>query len=299
MKIIATSDIHIPKYQAKMPALIRQLVGSNADVMIIAGDIANINDSAMEDFFGEISMFPGPKLYVPGNHDLWVGEGNKGSDSKERYNVILPEICRKYDIHMLDQEPFIYKNIGFAGNIGWYDYSFARVYAPAPGTKFLRYKDSKKLSIPEEIKWSDLTIDDWRKKEVYYKAFMGMIQSTGCNDRDYIKDFWDDKDFCEMMQAKLDEHLTKIENKVEKIVAVFHCVPFKESLARNNAKPNVCFMNAFIGSKYLGDVIYKHPKVALTLWGHVHHRQSLSKGAIKCINISYDTSSSNPVNIEI
>ncbi len=295
MKIVATSDIHIPKYQAKMPALVRQLVGSNADVMILAGDIAPANDSALEDFFGEISMFPGPKLYVIGNHDLWVSDG----DSKERYTTTMPDICNKYGIHLLDQGPFVHKNIGFVGNVGWYDYSFARVFAPPPGTQFLRYKDSKKMSLPEVVKWNEITLEDWQKKEMYYRGFLGMIQGTGCNDKDFIKNFWDDREFCLMMQDKLEDHLRAVENNVEKIVAVFHCVPFKEALARNNAKPNICFTNAFAGSKHLGDVLYRHQKVSLALWGHVHHRQSFSKGQIKCINISYDVDSSNPVNIEI
>ncbi len=294
MKVVAVSDLHIPKHQTKMPALVKSIVGSSADVLIVGGDTAPDNDTAFEDFLGELSYFPGPKLYVMGNHDLWVTEGS----SRLRYEKTVPELLAKNSFHSLDHEPFIYKNVGFAGNIGWYDYTFARVYAPAPGTQFIRTNDNKKVSVPEPVKWADLTEEDWRKKEIFYKGFFGMLQGTGCNDKDYIKDFWEDKEFCEMMQEKLDRHLAAIDPKVNQIVTAFHCVPFKEALTKNNAKPNICFTNAYAGSKHLGDILYRYKKVKLAVWGHMHNRSSFSKGNIKCVNISFDTAASNPVHIE-
>ncbi len=103
-----------------------------------------------------------------------------------------------------------------------------------------------------------------------------------------------------MRVEQLDEDLKKVSKKATKIVTAFHCLPFKEGLIRNNIKPNVCFTNAFAGSKALGDVLYKHPKVGLCIWGHIHQRQKLSKGTIRCVNVSFDPSApTNPVLLEI
>lgn len=296
MRIIATSDVHIPKYLNRMPALIRRLTTDIADVLILLGDIAPVNDQAFDEFLCNFAYFKGPKLFVMGNHDIWTVEGS----SKKRYEEIVPALLAKHNFHPLDKEPVIFQGVGFVGNIGWYDYSFSQVYTPRPGTEYIRYKNSRKLSMPEPIKWDDISEDDWKKKEIYYKGFLGLIQGTGCNDKDYIKDFWDDKEFCSRMVGQLDEDLTKVSKKAIKIVAAFHCLPFKEGLIRNNNKPNVCFTNAFAGSKSLGDVLYKHPKVGLCIWGHVHHRQKLSKGTIRCVNVSFDPAApTNPVLLEI
>ena len=51
--------------------------------------------------------------------------------------------------------------------------------------------------------------------------------------------------------------------------------------------------------KYLGEILYKHPKVCLALWGHIHERQEIIKGRIKCINMSFSQTGNNPYEIEI
>ncbi|MDQ7823477.1 MAG: metallophosphoesterase [Candidatus Eremiobacteraeota bacterium] len=296
MKIIATSDVHIPKYQAKMSSLARRLSTDAADVLLLLGDIAPVNDEAFDEFLCNFSYFTGPKLFVTGNHDIWTVDGS----SRERYEKTVPAIVEKHKFHPLDKEPIIYRGVGFVGNIGWYDYTFSRVYAPPPNTQYIRYKNSKKLSMPQVVKWEELSEEDWKKKEIYYRGFLGLIQGTGCNDKDYIKDFWEDKEFSQMLQQKLEDDLRKVSKKADKVVAAFHCLPFKEGLIRDNARPNVCFTNAFAGSKGLGDVLYRHPKVAAALWGHIHHRQSFSKGVIRCVNVSFDPQApTNPVLVEV
>jgi Icc-related predicted phosphoesterase len=296
MKIVATSDVHIPKYVNKMGALVRKLSTEAADVLLLLGDIAPANDDAFDEFLCNLAYFRGPKLFVMGNHDLWTEAGS----SRERYEKIVPQLLEKHKFHVLDREPVVYQGVGFVGNIGWYDYTFSRVYTPPSSTQYIRYKNNKKFSMPEVVKWSDLNEEDWRRKEIYYRGFLGLIQGTGCNDKEFIKDFWEDLEFCAMRQQQLDEDLKKVSKKATKIVAAFHCLPFKEGLIRNNTRPNVCYTNAFAGSKGMGDILYKHPKVGLCLWGHVHQRQNLSKGTIRCVNVSFDPSaSSNPVVLEI
>jgi len=223
MKIVATSDLHIPKHINRMGGLVRKLIAEHADVMLLLGDIAPANDDAFEEFLSNFSYFRGPKLFVMGNHDIWTIDGS----SKERYEKTIPALLEKHKFHSLDREPVIFQGVGFVGNIGWYDYSFARVYTPPSGTQYIRYKNSKKLSMPEVIKWDDISEEDYKKKEVYYKGFLVLIQGTGCNDNDYIKDFWDDREFCLARQQQLEEDLKKVSKRATRIVAAFHTLPFK------------------------------------------------------------------------
>ena len=126
MKIIAVSDIHIPKNDAKMPQMINAINNSNAEVLILGGDIAPANDKALENFLASISNFRGLKMYISGNHDLWVADKNSSETSLDRFQNVLPEIYEKYGFYSLERQPLLYKDIGFVGNIGWYDYTFVR-----------------------------------------------------------------------------------------------------------------------------------------------------------------------------
>ena len=64
MKIIAVSDIHIPKNNARLPQMVDAINKSDAEVLILGGDIAPANDAALEDFLASISNFRGLKMYV-------------------------------------------------------------------------------------------------------------------------------------------------------------------------------------------------------------------------------------------
>ena len=57
MKIIAVSDIHIPKNNARMPQMVDAINNSEAEVLILGGDIAPGNDPALEEFLTSISNF--------------------------------------------------------------------------------------------------------------------------------------------------------------------------------------------------------------------------------------------------
>ena len=298
MKIIAVSDIHIQKNNARMPQMVDAINNSDAEVLILGGDIAPGNDPALEEFLTSISNFRGLKMYISGNHDLWVG-GDSKETSLDRFQKTLPAIYEKYGFYSLEKQPLLYKDIGFAGNIGWFDYTFVRTYSPPFGTKFVRVDDNLKPT-KQVVSWAQMTQADWKRGYVLIKSlFSFQPEETGTRDIDFIKGFPDDVVFCSQMKEKLEEDLASIEKSARKIVAVFHCVPFKEGLIRKNATAVACVRNAWAGSKYLGEVLYKHPKVCLALWGHIHERQELVKGRIKCANMSFSPEGENPYVIEI
>lgn len=294
MKIIAVSDLHIPKNDAKMPEMIRNINSSDADVLLLGGDIAPANDMALENFLKSISGFRGKKMYVAGNHDLWTTDGS----SLDRHEKILPMIYRKYGFHSLEKEPVVYKDVGFAGNIGWFDYSFVRVYSPPNGSKFKRTVKGEPVGQP--VSWQELTDEDFSTQAIGIMGMLGLKRVTGSNDIEYMHGIGTDKEFCAKLTHKLEEDIKAIEDSVKKIVIVMHCVPFKEGLARDNSAPEVCVRNAYAGSKRLGEVIFRHPKVSTLVWGHVHNRQKFVKGRTQCYNVSFDkTGSENPVKFEV
>ena len=297
MKIIAVSDIHIPKNNARLPQMVDAINKSDAEVLILGGDIAPANDAALEEFLASISNFRGLKMYVSGNHDLWIADKNSTETSLNRLQNVLPAIYEKYGFYSLEKQPLLYKDVGFAGNIGWFDYTFVRTYSPPFGTKFIRLDDNLQET-KQVVSWAQMTQADWKRGYVKIKTLFS-IEQTGTNDIDYIKGFPDDVIFCDQMKEKLEDDIASIEGNARKIVAVFHCVPFKEGLIRKNATAEACVRNTWAGSKDLGEVLYRHPKVCLALWGHIHERQELVKGRIKCVNMSFSPEGVNPYVIEI
>ena len=72
------------------------------DVAIIAGDLTTGPVSRHARALQALSAFGGLKLFVPGNHDLWVPPGQ---DSLHRLEQELPAVCAEAGFHALDSEP--------------------------------------------------------------------------------------------------------------------------------------------------------------------------------------------------
>ena len=74
MKIVYCSDLHIDITQNNsktIPFIIDYINKKSPDVFIIAGDLANssIEITNFLKHFKELKII---KIYVPGNHDLWI-----------------------------------------------------------------------------------------------------------------------------------------------------------------------------------------------------------------------------------
>ena len=161
MKIFATADLHYtPKRKQEMEKLALDLKQSKADVFILAGDISSLNDEHATECLSHFDSWDGLKLAVPGNHDVWA---IPGSNSVLRYTQTLPAIFKQHNFHLLDQGPVIKQDIGFVGNMGWYDYSFRITDEHPRDPIVLQPNGPKKLKdvTSEEYanKWFDLSKD--------------------------------------------------------------------------------------------------------------------------------------------
>ena len=135
MKIAYTSDIHIDssKENAMIPQeILYQLKKNTPDVFIITGDISH-SLKIIEQTLSAFRALSCMKLFVPGNHDIWIETDCPNSYTK--YFKILPRVAKENGFIPIWIEPYILDTYGFCGSMGWYDYSFR----------------DRNLNLPEEV----------------------------------------------------------------------------------------------------------------------------------------------------
>ena len=252
MKIIVTADIHygVGNNQEIIKAFAEKLCAAKTDVFIIAGDTFAVEQKLLVECLRLFNKFKGPKLFVAGNHDLWTTRGN----SLEIYDKILPKLTRSCGFHYLDQSPYIYKGIGFVGNIGWYDYSFKDKSKPIP----LEYYTNKKW--PGVVSWND-----------------GIYVHLGMSDGA----------FTQIANRKLKQHLALVSKQVNTIICAVHHVPFKELLRTSHTSLDK-FLDGFSGSVETGRIIKSFPKIKYVFCGHTHQKKRVKIDGITAINIGSD-----------
>ena len=252
MKVVVTADIHfgVGNNQHIIKNLAKRIIKTNADVLILAGDTFHFKQQHLIDCLKLFDTFKGDKLFVPGNHDLWTNS----SDSLVLYEKILPKIVKQCGFHYLDQKPFIKGDVGFVGNIGWYDYSF---------------KDSS-LLIPER----------------YYldKRWPNVVT---WNDGRYVHLNMSDAAFTKKLNDKLKRHLASVSRHGKMIICTFHHVPFTELLRTRHTSIDK-FLTAFSGSRQTGEIIKSFPKVKFVFCGHTHQKKKALFSGITAINIGSD-----------
>lgn len=264
MKIAFISDLHVdssPRCFSLLESLVGNLAALRPDVFIIAGDIAAstvLFEKALQYFSG----LPCSKLLVPGNHDIWIDSADtlkRGIHSGVKYAEILPAICEKHGFIFLGAIPRVIDGIGFAGSIGWYDYSLRNknyddTFSPA-AYRTKRYRD--------KFTWSDLNYAHWK-------------DSDGKRSKS-------DEEVAAEMEAALQGQLAALERQgIMKTVVVTHHVPFREMIFYPNLLP-FDFFSAYMGSEGLGSVIAASPAVSLVICGHSHIKSSVTINGLTAI----------------
>jgi hypothetical protein len=128
VRIAFTSDVHAdvsPRNGQLLPHLARRVEALAPDVLVLAGDTAN-SLAALERTLTAFAGVRARKLLVPGKHDVWIESRNalrKGRDSWHKYVTAIPEACARRGVECLVGAPVTIGGVGFAGSIGWYDYS--------------------------------------------------------------------------------------------------------------------------------------------------------------------------------
>ena len=103
MKLNILSDLHLSRGALEIPR-------NDADVVILAGDVARPKDAA-----SWALGFAKPVLYVPGNHEFYGGSIAGAADD-------LKKLCAGTNIHVLDNDQMIIKGVRFLGTTLWTDF---------------------------------------------------------------------------------------------------------------------------------------------------------------------------------
>ena len=245
-RLLVTADLHFgayPQGDACVLDLADFVCSSAADVIILAGDVGDGNEGRFRACLDLFGSFGGPKLVVPGNHDVWTGPA--GSEEKRR--KILPAIASECGFAMLDSGPVTAGGVGFIGNIGWYDYSFR---SPDLNVKIEQYEQKE---LPGVCVWNDGRFIDWPHS---------------------------DGTFTEKCLRKLHRDYRAVERRVDVVVAVLHHLPFRE-LLYEAADTAGAFCLAYMGAECLGQLLLDCPKVRYVFCGHRHTADACQRDHIE------------------
>jgi predicted phosphohydrolase len=274
MKLIVTADLHYDIARSVEPTrrLAADVCRLSADALTIVGDSFAHDLGILRQCLALFDAFPGPRMLVAGNHDLWTG----GDDSLVRYESDILDICRQVGVHYLDHEPLILDKVGFVGSVGWYDYTFR----------------SASLGIPLRFYQHKVAPGAAARLAQYHHLIDGQDDLTdqmlavttrwmdGANVHLPISDL----DFTRRLIEKLADHIRQVDDRCEQIVAAVHHLPFHQ-LVVSKGKPNWDFANAFMGSELFGDLLLESPKVRHVFCGHSHQTGRIQLNQLSVINV--------------
>jgi hypothetical protein len=285
MKILGISDIHyhtnsiiINDYLGMLLEVLEDL---EPDLILITGDISHkiheieVVFKRLRAIFADI-----PILFVPGNHDIWqenkpkkvhdasIIKGNKKTipTSKEKYYELLPDLCEKKRIHYLPNRPIIIDKIGFAGTIGWYNYSFRnKEFDHIVATDFADIFDL----ILTEKKVLQYAIARYRMKKWKDQCWMDHYMIDW--GRDNNNQIFTDEKLTNIFLKELTVDIKIISSKSEKIIVALHHVPFS-SFVTHKGNINNDYFSAYLGSELFGELLKKN-QISNVFFGHTHYSQ--------------------------
>jgi Icc-related predicted phosphoesterase len=241
VRLALTSDLHVDHHPEVVGLVAERVKQLEPDVLVVAGDLSS-SLPRIEATLEALRLQP--LVFVPGNHDLWMGED--GADSRRRYEELLPRRVRDAGGHCLGTAPIELGGFVFVGVTGWYDYSLRRDDLPCTLDDYRRGAFGK-------LRWNDVHRVVW----------------PGCSSAEEI---------CAEMVRSLERQLATPGPKI----VVTHHLPFAELVTsfRDLGLPSAVgeipwdFLNGFMGSARLGEAIGRAAEVRLGCSGHTHFRKS-------------------------
>lgn len=276
MKILVTADLHYDIARSRDPTrdLARRVCAEGGDALVLVGDTAGARLEPLGEVLELFGDFPHRKLLVPGNHCLW---SRPGENSLDRYEKILPEFIRRYGFEMLDCAPVVLNDVGLAGSIGWYDYSFADEALGIPEA-FYEAKISPGAAV--ELGGYAELLDAHRDRLTERNLAIRSRWMDGVN----VRVGMSDKAFNELLCGRLAEQLEALSAKVGRIIAFVHHLPFAQLVPRDRPD-RFAFAAAFLGSPRLGEVLLNCPKVTHVYCGHSHWTSELKIEHITAVSV--------------
>lgn len=258
MKIIYTSDLHVDISENNnkiIDYLVDYVIENKPDIFIIAGDLANTSNEIDKSLY-RFKSINCRKVFIPGNHDLWIESKSKlkdGFDSSYKYEIELPTICSNNDFIYPVKEPFIFENMAIIGTVGWYDYSLR----------------DKRLDTKYHI--SDYDIGEFGN--MYWSDFNSSIWLVDRKNSDWKirKKKMKNHEIFQKVFNQFNEVYYKLPSSINNIILVMHTAPHQNCIIRKE-QPDP--FDAYEGSdKYL-EFIEKNitDRNVLLVCGHKHKK---------------------------
>lgn len=270
MRIAYTSDLHsdaTPLNRALLPHLARRMQELQPDVLVIAGDVAETTaevESALRHFAG----IGGLRLYVAGNHDLFVeGEPAPGRTSRDKFERDLPAAAARSGFAALGHAPAESGGTAFVGVPGWYDFSL----------RDPRWDGAIDLSHYRAGTWRGIRAFD--RGHVFWPA--ARPRSAGEHPASLARDWALDEEIHAVMHAQLAAQLRAVPPG-RRIVAVVHVLPFA-ALVQRGSFGDTAFHDAYLGSAALGDLLLADPRVVAVISGHLHRPADVAVGPVRAL----------------
>lgn len=260
MRVAFTSDIHadVTAENRRLLAFLAQEVRRLApEVFAIAGDVAN-DIAGLSSALSVFRDLESVKLFVPGNHDVWVESKNavrRGRDSWHKYLVEIPAACRAHGFHCLAGTPLVVGRVGFVGSIGWYDYSL-RDHRLDGDLRTADYDRGEFLDTDSRASlWSDSRYAVW-------------LRNAEASDWRLRRRTLSTTDVFARVLSLLEQDLLRI-SEAKSLVCVLHTTPFQECVERRDTPDP---FDAYAGSDALGKLLVSlaTEKPTRCICGHLH-----------------------------
>ena len=243
---------------------------AGGDVLLVIGDAAVGDGDALEQCLA-LFNFAGPKLFVPGNHELWT----RNADTLTHLETDLPARLRAVGWRPLTESPFLADDIAIVGSVGWYDFSFAQ----------------PSLGIPRRFYEAKLSPGAAARLGGFQSLFepsddigpVGRDVIARWNDGKFVRLPMNDGAFLARLLDRLDAQLAALAN-VPHVIAAIHHLPFAELLPPAHS-PQWDFAKAYLGAAAIGELLLKYPNVKTALCGHSHFPASATVGPLQTVNI--------------
>lgn len=301
MKICAAADIHYPREGHEWSAALAQtMCASGADAMVLVGDIATGAHKGYSKLLGLFADFAGPRLFVPGNHDLWSTA--KRPDTRRRYRTALRRIVEDSGFHYLPGAPMVVGDVGFVGAAGWYDYRFRQTVSPRPDLRVTPLRAARgematalyPISGRARIPWSELTDEDYAGKALVWEDGEGP-RSLVWNDGIYTDWHESDRGVARRQAEEIARDAASLPAHVRRLVGVCHFVPFEDLLGPPSHDVAAAYGRAFMGSPLLGEAFCADRRFRLVLCGHAHEQKVLGGDRMVIANCSVGDRNAGPL----
>jgi predicted phosphodiesterase len=276
MRILATADLHydIRRSQAPTEELAARVVQMGGDALVLVGDSAGRDPRPLRDCLRLFEGFTGRKLLVAGNHCLWC---YPGEESWERYHTTLPQIVAEEGFEVLDHAPVQIGDVGLAGCVGWYDYSFRDESLEIP-VPFYAAKVSPGAAARFEEHEALVAAHGERLTERHLSLGVRWM------DGEYVRLGMTDVEFVEYLADRLNAQLDALSETSRQILTFIHHLPFAMSVPQGRPD-RFAFAAAYMGAERLGQMLLQHETVSHVYCGHSHWRDRQRVDHLDVINI--------------